>query len=295
MTECFTTRLRDTLSRKIRKSNKKRETVFYLPSQGKDLNDCTIEEILPHLLINSSMATIESKEKIWVATSMLSRFLTTFTNNLVTMESETPVGMLGSKEILQKFLKNPTHEFFSEHNVSEIMNRHLYITSPETKVFDLLKTMNHNGRDFALVRTTRGEFSTISARRLLEVGILCNTSIRISDMPSKKIVTFHNEDRIEHIITSMLGNNTDILILENTPFFITSQTIFEKIDELNYLDDIEGFLDYQVRSLRMKSGLVVSDTTTVPDMCKIMLGMRHTFIMTQNNVLTPWDLVTTLA
>ena len=175
------------------------------------------------------------------------------------------------------------------------MSNELYITSPKTRVFDLLKKMSKHGRDFALVQTTEGEFSTISARRLLEVGILCDTRIRLSDVPSKKIVTFQREDSIEFIIMAMLNNNIDILVLEHTPFFVTPQIIFEKIAELNYLDGVDNFLNSKVSMLRMKSGLVISDTTTVPEMCKIMLSMRHTFVMTQNNVLTPWDLISTLA
>lgn len=295
MTRDFLVDLRKKLIEKMINQDKKESILFSPSAQGKDLNQCTVEEILPHLLVNSSMATIESKEKVWVAVSMLVRFLTSFTNNLVVMESGTPIGMLGSREVLQSFHNNPTHNFFSEHHVNEIMSKELYITSPKTRVFDLLKKMSKHGRDFALVQTTEGEFSTISARRLLEVGILCDTRIRVSDIPSKKIVTFQREDSMEFIIMAMLNNNIDILVLEHTPFFVTPQIIFEKIAELNYLDGVDNFLNSKVSMLRMKSGLVISDTTTVPEMCKIMLSMRHTFVMTQNNVLTPWDLISTLA
>lgn len=295
MTSDFLADLGKKLVDKIRNQDKKESILFSTSVQGKDLNQCTVEEILPHLLVNSSMATIESKEKVWVAASMLVRFLTSFTNNLVVMESGTPIGMLGSREVLQGLHNNPTHNFFSEHYVNEIMSKELYTTSPKTRVFDLLRKMSQHGRDFALVQTTEGEFSTISARRLLEVGILCDTRIRVSDVPSKKIITFQREDNIEFIIMAMLNNNTDILVLEHTPFFVTPQIIFEKIAELNYLDGVDNFLDSKVSTLRMKSGLVISDTTTVPEMCKIMLSMRHTFVMTQNNVLTPWDIISTLA
>ena len=126
---------------------------------------------MPHLLVYSSMATIDGKEKMWVATSMLVRFLASHTNNLVVMESDTPVGMIGSKEVLQGLYDNPTHEFFSVHSVHEVMNKVLDTISPKTKVDDLLNKMNHLGRDFALVQTTDGEFSTISARRLVRSRI----------------------------------------------------------------------------------------------------------------------------
>lgn len=273
-----------------------KKSIYFSPSlMKKDLGHCTIEEILPHLLVNSSMATIESKEKVWVATSMLVRFLTSHTNNLVVMESDKPVGMIGSSEVLQGLHSNPDHGFFAEDEVSKVMNKNLDVASPKTRVYDLLKKMNDKGRDFALVQTTDGEFSTISARRLLEVGTLCDTRIRVSDMPAKRVVTFQKEDSIGFLIDKMLKYNTDVVILEHTPLFVTPQTIFEKIVELNYLDEIYGFLDFKTSTLKLKTGRIIPDNITVPEMCKIMLSMKNAFVMTQNNVLTPWDLITTLA
>ncbi len=287
--------LRNIIHDKIQSHNK-RDAILFSPSTlRKDLNHCTIEEILPHLLVYSSMATIESKEKIWVATSMLIRFLATHTNNLVSIENDIPVGMIGSREVLQGMYANPTHDFFSEQTANSIMNKSLEIVSAKMRVYDLLKKMNYTRRDFALVQTTDGEFSTISARRLLEVGIMCDTRIKIADMPSKKVITFQKEDNIGFLIGEMLRNNTDVVILEKTPLFVTPQIIFEKISELNYLDGVDDFLEYKANILNLKTGRIISDNITVPEMCKIMLGMKNAFIMTQNNVLTPWDLITTLA
>lgn len=287
--------LRDIVYDKIKNHNK-RDAILFSPSTlRKDLNHCTIEEILPHLLVYSSMATIESKEKVWVATSMLIRFLATHTNNLVAIENDMPVGMIGSREVLQGMYANPTHDFFAEQTVNSMMNKSLEMVSAKMRVYDLLKKMNDTRRDFALVQTTDGEFSTISARRLLEVGILCDTRIKIADMPSKKVITFQKEDNIGFLIGEMLRNNTDVVILEKTPLFVTPQTIFERISELNYLDDVDDFLEYKANTLNLKTGCIISDNITVPEMCKIMLGMKNAFIMTQNNVLTPWDLITTLA
>lgn len=288
----FFSDLQNKFQGKMKTPNKNNEIFFSPETFGKNLNQCTVEDIMPHLLVNSSMATIENKEKVWVATSMLVRFLASYTNNLVVMESDTPVGMIGSKEVLHGLYENPTHEFFLEHSVHEVMNKVLDIISPRTRVDDLLNKMNHLGRDFALIQTTDGKFSTISARRLLEVGLLCDTRIKVSDMPSKKIVTFQKGDTIEFLIREMLQNNTDVIILEHTPLFVTPQIIFEKISELNYLDGIDNFLDSKISILNLKSGRIIPDNITVPEMCKIMLSMKNAFVMTQNNVLTPWDLIT---
>jgi hypothetical protein len=290
----FLSDLKNKMHDKIKVHDKKESILFSPSTLGKDLNHCTIEEILPHLLVYSSMATIESKEKMWVATSMLVRFLASHTNNLVVMESDIPIGVIGSREVLQGVYANPSHSFFSERIVHDVMSRDLDISSSKMRSDDLLKNMNCIGRDFALVQTTDGEFSTISARHLLEVGILCDTRIKVSDIPSKKVTTVQKEDSVGFLIDTMLRNNTDVVILEHTPLFVTSQILFEKILELNYLDGIDGFLDSKVSTMNLKTGSIISDNITVPEMCKIMLSMKNAFVMTQNNVLTPWDLITAL-
>ena len=293
----FLFNLKNKLYKSSNSSTVGKHALFSSSSSQKNLKlgECTVEDILPHLLVYSSMATIESREKMWVATSMLVRFLETFTNNLVAIENDMPIGMLGGQEVLKELAKNPTRSFFSDLTVQQVMNKNLYVASPTTKVSDLLKKMQRIQRDFALIQNEDGNYSTISARRLLEVGVLCDTRMKISDMPSKLILTFNRDDTIDTIVTQMIQNDTEILILENTPKFVNPQTILEKIVELNYLETIDNFFDLKAATLNLKNGKIISENTTIPDMCKIMLGMKHSFVMTLNNVLTPWDLVLALS
>lgn len=258
------------------------------------LSECTIEDILPNLLVYSSMATIGSREKMWIATSMLARFLETFTNNLVVMEDEKPVGILGGQEVIGRLSKNPTNSFFSDFVTNQVMNKDLHITTPETKVQDMLKKMQKINRDFALIENKEGEFSTISARRLLEVGIMCETPMMVSEITSKLVPTFNQEDTIGTIIEKMIQHDSEILILENTPQFANPQIILEKVVELNYLDETSNFFDMKATSLNLQKSKLVSENTTIPDMCKIMLSMKYSFVMTSNMVLTPWDLISAL-
>ncbi|MGB9124416.1 MAG: hypothetical protein WCC55_02545, partial [Nitrosotalea sp.] len=81
MNNKFLSDLQNKIHRKINSQNNKNKILFSPLTLGKNLNQCTVEEIMPHLLVYSSMATIGSKEKVWVATSMLVRFLASHTNN----------------------------------------------------------------------------------------------------------------------------------------------------------------------------------------------------------------------
>ena len=259
------------------------------------LSQCTLEVLLPHLLISSSNATIEKHDKMWVATSMLIRFLNSFTNSLVVLEKEFPVGVLGGTELLREFSKNPTFDFFNQTSVSDVMNKELYSVTRNTKLFDLLKQMKISGRDFALIQNEVGSFSTISTRRLLEIGILCNTNRKVSEIQQKKIITFTKQDKIGYVISEMIKNHVDVLVLNDTPLFITSKIILEKIqNELSYLHNVDNFLDYKMDHFKLDNAKIISSNVTIPEMCKVMLNMKQPFIMTRNQVLTPCDLITAL-
>ena len=291
----FVLGLKDRLYRTSNKKNS--ECVSFSVSnrlQKMTLDECTIEDILPHLLVNSSMATIGSREKVWVATSMLVRFLETFTNNLVVMEDGCPVGMIGGHELIDKLLINPANTLFSESTAHQVMNTNLYVATPSTKIRDLLGKMRNGQRDFALIRNDDGEYSTISARRILEMGILCDTRMKVSQMPLKEILTFSREDNIGNMIEKMVHNNAEILVLEDTPKFVNHQIIFQKVVELNFLEKTNNFLELKGTSLNLQTGKIISDNTSLPEMCKTMLRMKYSFLMTSNNVLTPRDLVLAL-
>ncbi|MDE1861895.1 MAG: hypothetical protein KGI33_03175 [Thaumarchaeota archaeon] len=255
---------------------------------------CTIEGILPHLLVSSSFASIGSKEKMWVATSMLVRFLGTTTNNLVVIENDEPSGLLGGSEALENFSKNPSYSFFLDTTVEDVMSKSLYLASSQTRIADLVEKMRKIRRDFALVQNSEGAYSTVSARRLLEAGILSESHLKVADIPRKEICAFKRDDTIGMVISTMIRNETEILTLENTPQYVNPQTIFEKIVELNYLEKIDNFLDLKGTALNLKYGRIISENTSLPETCRIMLSMKNSFVMTSNNVVTPWDIVQAL-
>lgn len=262
--------------------------------QKKLLSDCLLEDIFPHLIVNSSIVTIESQEKTLIATSMLTRFLESFTNHLVVMKNEVPVGVIGANEIMKSLLRNSTRGFFYS-TVEQHMNRNLYFVDEKTKLCDMLREMKHNERDFAILKNHSLEFSTISARRLLEVGILCDTSMRVVDIPSRPIVTFSKDDSVEDIISSMLKNKIDVLILENTASFINPQIIFEKIlEDSEHLQQIDNFLQMKTSVFKLRTIKIISENLTIPELCKIMLKMRHPFVMTRDKILTPYDMILAL-
>ncbi|MBI1829099.1 MAG: hypothetical protein HY222_02060 [Thaumarchaeota archaeon] len=264
-------------------------------NNGIRIPQCTIEEILPYLLISSTNAIIEKNDKISIAASMLTRFYKSFTNNIVVLENEYPVGVVGKTELLEGLYDNPTFDFFNNTTVNEIMNKDLITIITSTKLSSLLKMMEKSKRDFAIIKNKIGSFSTISSRRLLEIGVLSNSVLKVSDLPMKKIHAFKQSDTVKDVIFSMLQNQVDVLMLENTPLFITANTIFETIqNDLCYLHGINDFMDFRINNFKLNNAKIISNNTTIHEMCTFMLNMKQPYLITSNQLLTPFDMITAL-
>ena len=234
-------------------------------------------------------------DRVWESTGMLVHHLESFTDSLVVTDGGRPVGFIGGKEIMSETLKNPTYEFFNNTLVGKIKNDGLVIVTPETKLLDLLKEWKQTGRAFSIIPNQYHGYSVISARKLLEVGISCDTDINVGDIPKKRIVSFKQNQTVREIINSMFENKTRRLVLENTSQFLSDRIIIEKIaTDLRYLQDVDGFLDMKASIFKLENGKIIAPDVKISQLCKMMYGMLHPYVMTKDQVISPWDLVMTL-
>ncbi|MDX1371663.1 MAG: hypothetical protein R3321_04295, partial [Nitrososphaeraceae archaeon] len=136
-----------------------------------ELQECLFDDLLPRALVSTPISSIENTDNVWIASSMLSRVYDS-TNNLVILEKEFPIGILGGKEILKGLLKNPTPYYFHDILVEEIMNRKFYLDTREAKLNKILEQMNKTKNEFTILQNSKHSFSSISIREILEVGAL---------------------------------------------------------------------------------------------------------------------------
>ncbi|MGQ0605745.1 MAG: hypothetical protein ACT4OD_02160 [Candidatus Nitrosotenuis sp.] len=260
------------------------------------LGKCRLDDIFPQLLVSSSNSTIEIVDSITTAISMLVRLSESLTNNLVVINNGVPVGMLGSREVLRGFIKNPTSNFLHNTIVKNIMNRNPCIVDKNTKFSDLIKKLKKSKNDFAILQDNNNMFSTISIKRILELGLLCDTSVTISQIPKNDTVFCTNNDTIFSLIQTMLETHTTDIAVRNTPFIITGRIILEKIqNELRYSYDIANVLKQRVSDLKPYKATIMYGDLSIPDLCKLMLTVKHPYVMTANQVLTPNDLIAVLS
>jgi len=252
-----------------------------------ELQECLFDDLLPYSLISSPISSIGGTDNVWIACSMLSRVSDT-TNNLVVLEKEYPLGIIGAREILKGLLKNPTLFYFQDIFSHDIMNRGFYLDNRNTKLDKLLKQMSKGKNEFIILQNSKHSFSSFSLREILEIGAICKTNIDASDIPEQKIKIFRRDDTIEDLIKSLIYDNTEVLLLENESLLIDPLTIIEKIaGDLKYLKNCGNFLDLNASIFQLERPKLIPNKLTLSEICQTMLYMKHPYIMTTNKLLSP--------
>ena len=268
------------------------------------LGKCRLDDIFPQLLVSSSSSTIDVTDTVATGVSMLVRLSESLASNLVVLNNGTPVGMLGAKEVLEGFVKNPTYNFLHNTIVNNIMNRKPCFVAKNTKFLDLMKKLQKMQTDFAILQDSKGmfsnilqddkdTFSTISIKRILELGLMCDTSVTISQIRKKDAVFCFSDDTIHDVIHMMLHRNTNDVVIQNSPFIISGRVILEQIQ--NKINDSDDILDCKISDLKPYEATITHKDLSIPDLCKLMLTVKHPYVMTESQVFTPYDLISVLS
>ena len=276
---------------------KDNQLLFQSINTGKnlELQECLFDDLLPISLSSSPISSIESIDNVWIACSMLSRVSDT-TNNLVVLEKEYPLGIIGAREILYNLLKNPTPYYFHDVLAQEIMNRRFYLDTRNARLDKILEQMNKTKSEFTILQNSKHSFSAVSIREILEIGALCKTDFQASDLTDPKIKIFKRDDTVEDIIKSLIHDNTEVLVLENESLLIDPITIIEKIaGDLNYLKDCNNFLDLNASIFKLHQPKLIPEKLSLSEICQTMLYMKHPYIMTSNKLLTPRNILEILS
>lgn len=259
--------------------------------KNQPLASYSLEDLLPNSLLSSPSVSIRTNDVVRGATCLLAHHLESFTDSLVVTKNDNPVGLVGGIELLDGVLKNPTSDFFDNTLVEKIMNDKLLIITKQTKLSELLQQWKQTRRAFAIIPNQYHGYSAISARKLLEIGALCKTNMKISDIQKKPSITFGKDSTVKEVLASMFENKTRKLVLENTSLYISDRIIIEKISTyLNYLHNINNFLDMKASIFKLDNAKIISEDLEIPQVSKIMSEMLHPYVMFREEVISPWDI-----
>lgn len=261
-------------------------------SKMTSISDLTLDEMLSDSLTDTPCVYLNQERDIWVATEMCVQYLESSVDSIVIRNDDlTPVGIVGGYDLLNQIRKNPTRDFQFDHKVKEIMFEDLPIVEKETRFKDLMDKWKESRRAFAITPNSFQGYSPISARKMLDVGIKCQSNISISSMPKKKIVTFGLDDSLGKIIDSMFENNTRKLLLEYSNQFISDRIILEEISKLlKFNPDVDNFLDIPVSQIELQEVTVLKEDVNLNQMCLMLYKMDHPYLIYKDISVSPWDI-----
>lgn len=264
----------------------------------------TLDELLGNSLTSSVCVNSHRNTKIWVLTGMLAHYLESFTDSVVVRDSiekekkfgDHPIGIVGGKEIIENVLLNPHSNFFERTHAEDVMYQQWPVVTKQSKLFELLDNWRSTKRAFAIIPNELNDYSPISTRRVLEIGMKVKTDLTISELPKKRPITFKKDDKIGDIMNLMLKNKTRKLILEGSASFISDRIIVEKIaEDLKFLRDVENFLLLPIKNFKLENVKEVQENLSLPEASKLLFEMEHPYLICKDHVLSPFDVCMALA
>ena len=250
----------------------------------------SLGDLLQSSLTSTPCVNVRKNAKVKVVTGMLVQYLETFTDSVVIRDDTKPMGVIGGREIIRGVYKNPSSDFFEMQQVGDIADNRLNIVTADTNLGKLISLWKDVGRAFALIDMGNEDYSVISVKKLLEIGINNNFNFNISEIPKKKIMTCDKDSTFGDVMKLMLENRTRKILLEGTTQFINDRIIIESIEKFDYLLGNDNFLDIPISVVSLEDAKVVSNDLNLSEISKIMYDMSQPLIIHEDRVISPWDM-----
>ncbi len=264
----------------------------------KSCNICelTLEEMFSDSLTSTPCVYLNQEREVYVATEICVQYLESVIDSIVIRDDEHNVlGIVGGYDILNHVRKNPTRDFQYETKVKDIMFKELPIVEKTTTFKDLMHKWTASRRAFAIIPNSFQGYSPISARKMLEIGIKCETDISISSLPKKEMITFQPDDSLKTIVELMFKHNTRKLLLEYSNQYISDRLVLKEISKLlKFQPDVENLLGIPVNQVELDDVTVIKEDLSLDQICKKMYKMDHPYIIYKDISVTPWDICNVL-
>jgi len=256
------------------------------------ISELTLEQLFFDDLIDTPCVYLNQEYEVGIATEMCVQYIESSVDSIVIRDNDRkPIGIVGGYDLLNHIRENPTRDFQYETKVKDIMHEDVLIVEKDITFQKLMEKWSRSRRAFAIIPNKFQDYSAISARKMLEVGIKSKTNITVSSMPKKKVVTFQPDDSLREIVDSMFKHKTRKLLLEYSNQFISDRLILKEISKLlKFKPDVDNFLDIPVNQIELEDVSVVLDDLSLNEICLKMYSMDHPYIIYKDISVTPWDI-----
>jgi len=261
-----------------------------LSESNSSISNRSLGELLGNSLTSTPCVNVRKTAKVRVATGMLVQYLETFTDSVVVRDETKPIGVVGGREIIRGVYKNPSSDFFEMKQVADIVDSRLNVVTANTSLNKLISLWKDVGRAFAIVDMGNDDYSIISVKKILEIGINNTSEFHISEFPKKKMITCSKDSTFGEVMKLMLENKTRKILFEGTSQFINDRIIIETIEKMDYLINTENFSDIPVSVTSPEEAKVVSDDLSLSEISKMMFEMSHPLVIHEDSPISPWDI-----
>ncbi len=241
-------------------------------------------------LTSTPCVNVRKNAKVKVVGGMLVQYLETFTDSVVVRDETKPIGVVGGREIISGVFKEPSSDFFEMKFVEDIADSRLNVVTPDTSLKELVSLWKAVGRAFAIINVGNDDYSVISAKKLLKIGIDSDSDFHISEIPKKKIVTFDPDATFGDVMKMMLENKSRKIMAKGTNQFINDRIIIETIEKFDFLLGKSNFLEIPVDIVSLEDAKVVTEDLSLSEISKIMYEMSQPLIIHDDRVISPWDI-----
>ena len=257
------------------------------------IQNCLYNDLLPYSLNSSPISCLSVDDNVWIATSMLERIADT-SESIVVMENESPIGVINGQAIISGILKNPTSEFFDKIKSSKIMNKDFSVLSRNVKLEEVLNQIQKTNRSFAIIQNNKYNFSSVSIREILEIGTMANCDITASLETTRDIATCTIKDNAKEILEKL--TQTNCLKIENESSIIDQYSILDKIvNDLDFLNNTKDVLELDASTFKSHTPKLIPEKLSFAEICKVMLEMKHPYVMTEKRIWTLMDVTDVLS
>ena len=238
----------------------------------------TLGELFPKTLFDTPCIYIDKSREISIVTPMCA-YLESTIDAIVVKDENNPIGTISGYDILYNLRQNPTSTFFQT-KIDKIFLKPLPKVNEKIKLVDLIEGWKKTKRAFSVIANPSGDYFSISARKLLEIGKRYKSGISVSSIPKKKIISFKEDESLGTILDIMFKNCTRKIILENSNQFISDRLILGEISNLlKKFQEIDNLLDILINQFKFEYEKEIIDDLIFNKICLIMDKMDNHCIL----------------
>ena len=204
-----------------------------------ELNWMPIKEAIPHIF-QRGLVFVTPDTPLWNTTLLLVPLHQLFARGIVVLEENKPIGRIGPKQILKKFLEQDYPKCM-EAKTSNVMIEIGKLIDERSPINDVLKVFKQSNFAFVPVEKNEHVVATVSTRDFLPLVSKMEIDFPVSALASK-LIFVSEEISIRSALTIMFEKNIRKIAIEESKEF--------------HVIDQRSILDFLVNWAKAKSDLL---------------------------------------